>query len=70
MKLIISAYNLKALRHKSETFDYCPLYHFQFKLYLSKMSSELAACNSFLLRNAPMSHGRIHIFFCEIPLSN
>ena len=40
-------------------FDSCLLNHFQFKLYLSKMSSESAASNSFLILNAPMSHRRI-----------
>ena len=52
--VIIPANNLEALRHKSEMFD-----SFQFKLYLSKMASESAASNSFLVLNAPMSHRRI-----------
>ena len=48
------------VRHESEIFDYCPLYHFQFKLYLSKI---------FLVLNAPMSHRRIHNFLGHISSS-
>ena len=55
--VIIPANKLEALRHKSEIFDYCLLYHFQFKLYLSKSS---------LVPNAPMSHRRIHNFLGHI----
>ena len=58
--VIIPANKLEALRHKSEIFDYCLLYHFQFKLYLSK---------SFLVLNAPMSHRRIHNFLGHISSS-
>ena len=56
---IISAYNLEVF---SEIFDSCLLYQFQFKLNLTKMSSESAASNSSLVLNAPMSHRRIYIF--------
>ena len=58
--VIIPANKLEALRHKSGIFDYYLLYHFQFKLYLSK---------SFLVLNAPMSHRRIHNFFGHISSS-
>ena len=56
---IIPAYNLEAF---SDIFDSCLLYKFQFKLNLTKISSESAASNSFLGLNAPVSHRRIHIF--------
>ena len=62
--IIIPAYNLEALRHENEKVDSCLLYHFQFKLYLSKMLSESAASNRFLVLNAPMRHRRI--FFGRI----
>ena len=39
-------------------FDSFLLYHFQFKLYLSKMSVQ-AASNSFLVHYTSMSHGHI-----------
>ena len=56
--IIITAYDLYTLRHKSGIFDSFLLYHFQFKLYLSKMSIQ-AACNSFLVHCTVMSHGHI-----------
>ena len=64
--VIIPAHYLEALRHESEIFDSCLLYYSQFKLYLSKMLSESAASNSFLVLNTPMSHRRIGNLFCHI----
>ena len=56
--IIITAYDLYTLRHKSGIFDSFLLYHFQFKLYLSKISIQ-AASNSFLVHCTVMSHGHI-----------
>ena len=52
-KVTIPKKHLHRLRQES---DFCLTYHFKFKLYLPKMSSESAASYSFLVINASMSH--------------
>ena len=58
---------IAAYRHKSEIVDSCLLNQFQLELYLSKMSSESAASNSFLAHNAPLwAMGAFIIFLGHI----